>query len=93
MAFQVNEEAVSVMRDLAKKIPNSVEGLLQANQEVLSCYEDVRETVGPHTQEIEAIVHNCTVEVFIICMEFYIITQLDYRHFILQQCHNISCYI
>ena len=58
MAFQVNEEAVSVMRDLAKKIPNSVEGLLQANQEVLSCYEDVRETVGPHTQEIEAIVHN-----------------------------------
>ena len=58
MAFQVNEEAVSLMRDLAKKIPNSVEGLLQANQEVLSCYEDVRETVGPHTQEIEAIVHN-----------------------------------
>lgn len=58
MAFQVNEEAVSVMRDLAKKIPSSVEGLLQANKEILSCYEDVKETVGPHTQEIETIVQN-----------------------------------
>lgn len=56
MAFQVNEEAVSVMRDLARKIPNSVEGLLAANQEVMRCYEEVKETVGPHTAEIEQIV-------------------------------------
>lgn len=58
MAFQINEEAVSVMRDLAQKIPNSVEGLEKANRDVLSCYEDVRKTVGPHTQEIEVIVQN-----------------------------------
>lgn len=58
MAFQVNEEAVSLMRELEKKIPGSVEGLLQANREVLNCYENVKETVGPHTQEIEEIVQD-----------------------------------
>ena len=57
MAFQVDEEAVSVMRGLARKIPDSVEGLLSANQDVLRCYEDVKDTVGPHTAEIEKIVH------------------------------------
>lgn len=58
MAFQVTNEAVSVMRDLAQRIPNSVEGLLRANQDVMRCYEDVKATVGPHTQEIEKIVHD-----------------------------------
>lgn len=56
MAFQISEEAVTTMETLSRKIPEIVEKINQANTDVIRCYEDVRGTVGPHTQEIEAIV-------------------------------------
>lgn len=57
MAFEITEEAVVLMRNLAQRIPNTVEELRQANTDIISCYESVRETVGPHTRQIESIVH------------------------------------
>ena len=57
MSLFINEEAVSMVNDLAHRIPDSVEKLSKANQDVLKCYDEVKETVGPHTQEIEEIVH------------------------------------
>ena len=56
MAFQVSYEAVEVMRKLAKKIPFTVDALLDANKEVIDCYEQVKDTVGPHSKKIESIV-------------------------------------
>lgn len=56
LAFQVTDEAVAVMRDLAKKISNTIDGLHRASCEVTNCYEQVKDTVGPHTRQIEAIV-------------------------------------
>lgn len=56
MAFDITPNTVTLMRELSRKIPDSVERLETANLEVIRCYEDVKETVGPHTQEIESIV-------------------------------------
>ena len=58
MAFAITEEAVPFMRDMEKKIPIALEGLQKANEDVIKCYEDVKETVGPHTREIETIVND-----------------------------------
>lgn len=58
MAFEVSEEAVAVMRELAKQLPNTVEEIQKANVEVLNCYESVRDTVGPHARKIENIVRD-----------------------------------
>lgn len=60
MAFEISEKAVTAMETLSRKIPEIVEKINQANIDVISCYEDVRGTVGPHTQEIEAIVQELT---------------------------------
>lgn len=56
MAFEITPSTVTLMRELSREIPGSVERLETANAEVIRCYEDVKETVGPHTQEIESIV-------------------------------------
>ena len=58
MAFEVSEEAVAVMRQLAKQLPNTVEEIQKSNVEVLNCYESVRDTVGPHARKIEVIVRD-----------------------------------
>lgn len=60
VAFEITYEAVEMMRNLAKKIPNSVDAIHQSNVEVIKCYESVRNTLGPHTRKIEAIV--CDIE-------------------------------
>lgn len=44
------------MKDLAQKIPDTVNEVLQANNEVINCYEQVKKTVGPYTRQIESIV-------------------------------------
>lgn len=58
MAFQVSYEAVEVMENLAQKLPGIVDDLLNANKEVLECYEEVKNTVGPHSKQIEKIVRD-----------------------------------
>ena len=60
MAFEITYEAVEMMRNLAKKISNSVDAIHQSNVEVIKCYESVRNALGPHTRKIEAIV--CDIE-------------------------------
>ena len=42
MAFEITYEAVEMMRNLAKKISNSVDAIHQSNVEVIKCYESVR---------------------------------------------------
>ena len=60
VAFEITYEAVEMMRNLAKKISNSVDAIHQSNVEVIKCYESVRNALGPHTRKIEAIV--CDIE-------------------------------
>ena len=40
------------MKELAHKIPGTINEILQANNEVINCYEQVKDTVGPHTNRI-----------------------------------------
>lgn len=42
------------MKELAHKIPGTINEILQANNEVINCYEQVKDTVGPHTRQIES---------------------------------------
>ena len=60
VAFEITYEAVEMMRNLAKKISNSVDAIHQSNVEVIKCYESVRNALGSHTRKIEAIV--CDIE-------------------------------
>ena len=46
------------MKELAHKIPGTINEILQANNEVINCYEQVKDTVGPHTRQIESIVRD-----------------------------------
>ena len=55
-AFEITEESVQIMKELAQKIPDTVNEVLQANNEVINCYEQLKKTVGPYTRQIESIV-------------------------------------
>ena len=46
------------MKELAQKIPDTMSEVLQANNEVINCYEQVKDTVGPHTRQIKSIVRD-----------------------------------
>ena len=52
VAFEITYEAVEMMRNLAKKISNSVDAIHQSNVEVIKCYESMRNALGPHTRKI-----------------------------------------
>ena len=56
MSFKITEEAVKVMREVAKNMINAIDDLHQADREIISCYEQVRHTIGPHSRQIQIIV-------------------------------------
>lgn len=56
MAFQVSDEAVDMMRALSRQIPDAANEMSQAGREIMECYEQVKNTIGPHTKKIETIV-------------------------------------
>ena len=89
MAFEITYEAVEMMRNLAKKIPNSVDAIHQSNVEVIKCYESVRNTLGPHTRKIEAIV---VCLIFVILFVFVLIMFFFFFGFLLFFCFCLFFY-
>ena len=55
MGFLITNESVEYMREIKQRLAESVEKLSNANKEIINCYEDVKQTVGPHTRQIERI--------------------------------------
>lgn len=39
LSFKITEEAVKVMREVAKNMINAIDDLHQADREIISCYE------------------------------------------------------
>ena len=55
MEFYITNELVEYMKEIKQRLAESVEKLSNANKEIINCYEDVKQTVGPHTKQIESI--------------------------------------
>lgn len=55
MGFKITNESVEYMKEIKQRLAESVEKLSNANKEIINCYEDVKQTVGPHTKQIDAI--------------------------------------
>ena len=55
MGFMITHESVSYMKEMKSRLIESIGRIYQENEEILKCYEEVKNTVGPHTRQIERI--------------------------------------